>query len=142
MAGVNKAIVVGNLGGKPEIRHTNKGETVANLNVATSEKWRDRKSNEDIEKTEWHRVAIFGNSAKFAEQYLDKGSKVYIEGKLQTTKWQDKTGADRYTTEIVVAGYGGILQSLDKRQATTESSNNFPYDSTLMDKGADDIPWD
>tara|TARA_R110002012_G_scaffold318471_1_gene536967 strand:+ start:6357 stop:6746 length:390 start_codon:yes stop_codon:yes gene_type:complete len=120
MAGINKAIVIGNLGQDPEVRNTKSGETVCNLNIATSERWRDRNSNEPIEKTEWHRVSVFGKSAVFASEYLMKGSKVYIEGKLQTRKWQDQSGADRYTTEIVVAGYGGILQALDKKNGSNQ----------------------
>jgi single-strand DNA-binding protein len=104
MAGsVNKVIIVGNLGADPEVKRMGSGEPVVNLSIATSENWRDKQSGERREKTEWHRVVIFNeNLAKVAEQYLKKGSKVYIEGQLQTRKWQDKTGADRYSTEIVV----------------------------------------
>jgi single-strand DNA-binding protein len=117
MAGsVNKVILVGNLGADPEVRRLGNGEPVVNLRIATSETWRDKQSGERREKTEWHSVVIFNeNLAKIAEQYLRKGSKVYLEGQLQTRKWQDKTGADRYTTEIVVQRYRGELTLLDGR---------------------------
>ncbi len=103
MAGsINKVILVGNLGADPEIRHTQDGRPIANLSIATSETWRDRNSGERREKTEWHRVVIFSEGlCKVVEQYLRKGSKVYLEGQLQTRKWQDQSGQDRYTTEIV-----------------------------------------
>jgi single-strand DNA-binding protein len=116
MAGsVNKVILIGNLGRDPEIRHTQGGDPIAHLSLATSETWRDRTSGERRERTEWHRVVIFGAIAKTAEQYLRKGSKVYIEGKLQTRKWQDQNGQDRYTTEVVVQGFGGNMTMLDGR---------------------------
>lgn len=118
MAGsVNKVILVGNLGRDPEIRHTNDGMKIANLSIATSESWKDRNSGERRERTEWHRVVIFNeNLANVAEQYLKKGSKVYIEGQLQTRKWQDQSGQDKYTTEVVLQRYRGELQMLDSRQ--------------------------
>jgi single-strand DNA-binding protein len=117
MAGsVNKVILVGNLGADPEIRRLNSGDPVVNLRIATSESWRDKNSGERKEKTEWHSVVIFNdNLAKVAEQYLKKGAKVYIEGQLQTRKWQDQTGNDRYTTEIVLQKFRGELQMLDTR---------------------------
>lgn len=117
MAGsVNKVILVGNLGKDPEIRRLNSGDPVANFTLATSETWRDKNSGERKEKTEWHNVVIFNdNLAKVAEQYLKKGMKVYIEGALQTRKWQDKDGQDRYTTEIVLQKFRGELQMLDSR---------------------------
>ena len=116
MAGVNKVILVGNLGADPEVRRMNDGNPVVNLRIATSETWRDRNSGERREKTEWHRVVIFNeNLAKVAEQYLRKGSKVYIEGQIQTRKWQDNNGADRYSTEIVLNRFRGELQMLDSR---------------------------
>ncbi len=117
MAGsVNKVILVGNLGADPEIRRLNSGEPVANLRIATSESWRDRQSGERKDKTEWHSVVIFNeNLAKVAEQYLKKGAKVYIEGQLQTRKWTDQNGNDRYTTEIVLQKFRGELQMLDSR---------------------------
>jgi single-strand DNA-binding protein len=117
MAGsVNKVILIGNLGADPEVRRLGNGEPVVNLRIATSESWRDKQSGERREKTEWHTVVIFNeNIAKVAEQYLRKGSKVYIEGQLQTRKWQDKTGAERYTTEVVVQRYRGELTMLEGR---------------------------
>ena len=117
MAGsVNKVILVGNLGADPEVRRMGSGEPVVNLRIATSENWKDKQSGERKEKTEWHSVVIFNeNLAKVAEQYLKKGSKVYLEGQLQTRKWQDKTGADRYSTEIVLQRYRGEMTLLDGR---------------------------
>ena len=117
MAGsVNKVILVGNLGADPEIRSLNSGDRVANLRVATSETWRDRSSGERKEKTEWHRVVIFNdNLVKVAEQYLRKGSKVYIEGSLQTRKWQDQSGQEKFSTEVVLQKFRGELTMLDGR---------------------------
>lgn len=116
MAGVNKVILVGNLGADPEVRRLNDGNPVVNLRIATSETWRDRNSGERRERTEWHRVVIFNdNLAKVAEQYLRKGSKVYIEGQIQTRKWTDNSGQERFTTEIVLQRYRGELQMLDSR---------------------------
>ncbi|WP_422450203.1 MULTISPECIES: single-stranded DNA-binding protein [unclassified Endozoicomonas] len=114
--GVNKVILIGNLGNDPDVRFTPNGSAVANLSLATSESWKDRNTGQQQEKTEWHRVVIFGKLAEIAQQYLRKGSKVYIEGKLQTRKWQGQDGQDRYTTEIVVDGFSGQLQMLDGRQ--------------------------
>jgi single-strand DNA-binding protein len=115
MAGsVNKVILVGNLGADPEVRQTQDGRPIVNLRLATSENWRDKASGERREKTEWHRVVIFNeNLARVAEQYLKKGSKVYIEGQLQTRKWQDQSGQDRYSTEVVLQQYRGELTMLD-----------------------------
>ncbi|WRQ11976.1 single-stranded DNA-binding protein [Serratia phage vB_SlqS_ZDD2] len=107
--GVNKVIILGNIGQDPEIRYLNNGGAVANLTVATSEVWRDKASGEQKEKTEWHRVVIFGKAAEFIGEYAKKGGKVYVEGQLQTRKWQDQSGQDRYTTEIVV-NIGGSVQ--------------------------------
>ncbi|MBP0440927.1 single-stranded DNA-binding protein [Tianweitania sediminis] len=117
MAGsVNKVILVGNLGADPEVRRLNSGDAVVNLRIATSETWRDKNSGERKEKTEWHSVVIFNdNLAKVAEQYLKKGMKVYLEGALQTRKWQDKDGQDRYSTEVVLQKFRGELQMLDSR---------------------------
>lgn len=117
MAGsVNKVILIGNLGADPEIRRTQDGRPIANLNIATSETWRDRNSGERKEKTEWHRVVIFNEGlCKVAEQYLKKGAKVYIEGALQTRKWQDQNGQDRYSTEVVLQGFNSTLTMLDGR---------------------------
>lgn len=119
MAGINKAIIIGNLGNDVELRYSQDGRTIANLSVATSEVWTDKNSNAKNTKTEWHRIVIFGKLAEIANQYLHKGSKVYIEGKLQTRKWQDQKGIDRYSTEIVVSGFGGTLQMLDKLDDNT-----------------------
>ena len=115
MAGsVNKVILVGNLGDAPEIRDLNSGTRVANMSIATSESWRDKNTGERRQITEWHRVVIFNEKlVEFAEKYLIKGSKVYIEGQLQTRKWQDQSGNDRYTTEVVLKNFRGELQKLD-----------------------------
>jgi single-strand DNA-binding protein len=116
MAGVNKVIIVGNLGRDPEVRSFPNGGKVVNLRIATSETWRDKASGERKERTEWHSVAIFNEAlGKIAEQYLRKGSTVYIEGQLETRKWQDQSGADRYTTEIVLRQYRGELTLLGGR---------------------------
>jgi single-strand DNA-binding protein len=117
MAGsVNKVILVGNLGADPEIRRTQDGRPIANLRVATSETWRDKGSGERKERTEWHRVVIFNEGlCRVAEQYLKKGAKVYIEGQLQTRKWQDQSGQERYSTEVVLQGFNSVLTMLDGR---------------------------
>jgi single-strand DNA-binding protein len=117
MAGsVNKVILIGNLGADPEVRTFQNGGKVANLRIATSETWKDKNTGERREKTEWHTVAIFSEGlVRVAEQYLKKGSKVYIEGKLQTRKWQDQSGQDRYSTEVVLNGFDGTLTMLDGR---------------------------
>jgi single-strand DNA-binding protein len=116
MAGsVNKVILIGNLGADPEIRRTQDGRPIANLRLATSENWKDKATGERREKTEWHRVVIFNeNLCRVAEQYLKKGSKVYIEGALQTRKWQDQSGQDRYSTEVVLQNFRGELTLLDR----------------------------
>src|SRR5210317_219396 len=124
--GVNKVILVGNLGQKPEMRYTATQSAVANLSIATTESWKDKESGEMRDKTEWHRVVFFGKLAEIVEKYLDKGSSVYVEGKLQTRKWQDKNGADRWTTEIV----GNELTMLGSRsQNDTGMSNNNQTES-------------
>ncbi len=126
MAGsVNKVILVGNLGQDPEVRQTQDGRPVVNLSIATSESWRDKNSGERREKTEWHRVVIFGEGlCRVAENYLKKGSKVYIEGALQTRKWQDKNGQDRYSTEVVLQGFGGTLTMLDSRNSASSGTQD------------------
>ena len=118
MAGsVNKVILVGNLGADPEVRQTQDGRPIVNLRVATSDSWRDKATGEQREKTEWHRVVIFNEGlCRVAEQYLKKGSKVYLEGQLQTRKWQDQSGQDRYSTEVVLQGFNSTLTMLDGRQ--------------------------
>ena len=149
--GVNKVILVGNLGQKPEMRYTATQSAVANISIATTESWKDKESGEMRDKTEWHKVVYFGKLAEIVEKYLDKGSSVYIEGKLQTRKWQDKSGADRWTTEIV----GNELTMLGSRSSGSDSSmgsnsqmgssqseSSFPKDD---DSGTgltdDDIPF-
>ena len=121
MAGINKVILVGNLGAKPEIKYASNGNAISNLSVATSESWTDKNTGQKQERTEWHRVSLFGKVAEIAGQYLDKGSKVYVEGKLQTRKWQDQSGQDRYTTEVVISGFSGTLQMLDRRDDSNSS---------------------
>ena len=113
MAGINKVILIGNLGAKPELKYSSTSVAITNLSVATSESWTDKNTGQKQEKTEWHRVSVFGKLAEVIAKYCDKGSKVYVEGKLQTRKYQDKSGADRYTTEIVVSGFNGVIQTLD-----------------------------
>jgi len=116
MAGsVNKVILVGNLGFDPEVRRTQDGRPIVNLRLATSESWRDKATGERKEKTEWHRIVVFNeNACKFAEQYLKKGSKIYVEGQLQTRKWQDQQGQEKYTTEVVVQNFNSQLLALDR----------------------------
>ena len=109
--GVNKVILIGNLGRDPEVRYTASGSAIANVTIATSDSWKDRQTGEQQERTEWHRVVFFSRLAEIAAEYLKKGSKVYVEGRLQTRKWQDQQGQDRYTTEIV----GNEMQMLDSR---------------------------
>ena len=127
MAGsVNKVILIGNLGRDPEVRTMQSGDKVANFSVATSERWKDRNSGEMQERTEWHRVVIFGRTAEIAEQYLRKGSKVYIEGQLQTRKWEDnQTGQERYTTEVVIRPYRGEMTMLDSRRDGGGMSDSY-----------------
>ena len=124
MAGsVNKVILVGNLGRDPEVRNTQNGDPIVHLSLATSESWKDRNSGERRERTEWHRVVIFNeNLGRIAQQYLKKGSKVYIEGQLQTRKWQDQSGQDKYSTEVVLQRFRGELTMLDSR---ADSSGGF-----------------
>ena len=127
MAGsINKVILIGNLGADPEIRHTQDGRPIANMRIATSESWRDRNSGERREKTEWHNVVIFSEGlCKVVEQYLKKGSKVYLEGQLQTRKWQDRDGNDRYTTEVVLQNFNSTLVMLDGRQGGAGDSGGY-----------------
>jgi single-strand DNA-binding protein len=137
MAGsVNKVILVGNLGADPEIRRLQDGRPVANLRLATSESWKDKATGERKEKTEWHRVVIFNeNLCRFAEQYLKKGAKVYVEGALQTRKWQDQSGQERYSTEVVLQGFRGELTSLDRAGGAGSGGGGGDY-------GADDSGGD
>jgi single-strand DNA-binding protein len=144
MAGsVNKVILIGNLGADPEIRTLNSGDRVANLRLATSESWRDRQSGERRERTEWHRVVIFNdNLVKVVENYLKKGSKVYVEGALQTRKWTDNAGAEKFSTEVVLQKFRGELTMLDGRGADAErdeggSSGGYqPSGQRLQPQGA------
>jgi len=126
MAGsVNKVLIIGNLGQDPEIRSFSNGNKVANLRIATSETWKDKNTGERREKTEWHSVAIFQEGlVRIAEQYLKKGSKVYIEGQLQTRKWQDQSGVDKYSTEVVLQGFGGTLTMLDGQGGNQQQGGN------------------
>ena len=131
--GVNKVILVGNLGQKPEMRYTATQTAVANLSIATTESWKDKESGENRDKTEWHRVVFFGNLAEIAEKYLDKGSSVYIEGKIQTRKWQDKEGKDRWTTEVLgnqLTMLGSRNTSESPAQSNDSSSTPFPEDDS------------
>ena len=130
MAGsVNKVILIGNVGADPEIRRTQDGRPIANLRIATSEQWRDRNSGERREKTEWHNVVVFNEGlCKVVEQYVKKGAKLYIEGALQTRKWQDNTGNDRYTTEVVLQGFNSTLTMLDGRGEGGGRSQGGGYD--------------
>ncbi len=127
MAGsVNKVILIGNLGRDPEVRTFQNGGKVCNLRIATSETWKDKNTGERRERTEWHSVAIFNEGlVRIAEQYLRKGSKVYIEGQLQTRKWQDQSGADRYSTEVVLQGFNGSLTMLDGRGEGSGGGGNI-----------------
>ncbi|GBF27960.1 single-stranded DNA-binding protein [bacterium MnTg02] len=129
MAGsVNKVILIGNLGADPEVRHTQDGRPVCNLRVATSESWRDKSSGERRERTEWHRVVIFSEGlCRIAEQYLRKGSKVYLEGQLQTRKWEDQQGQERYSTEVVLQGFNSTLTMLDSRSSGAGDSSNDSF---------------
>jgi len=146
MAGsVNKVILVGNLGRDPDVRRTTSGEPIVNLSLATSESWRDKNSGERKERTEWHRVVIFNeNLAKVAEQYLRKGSKIYLEGQLATRKWTDKDGQEKYTTEVVLNRFRGELVMLDAKgeggAARTSGASEAPasFDRSELD---DEIPF-
>lgn len=128
-ASVNKVILVGSLGKDPEVRHTQAGKAIANLSVATSQSWKDQNTGERKEKTEWHKVVIFSEGlAKVAEQYLKKGARVYIEGQLQTRKWADQEGKERYSTEIVLQGFQSQLVMLDRanvNDTTTSTQKSF-----------------
>ena len=137
MAGLNKVMLIGNLGRDPEVRRTNAGLPVVNLRIATSESWRDKNTGERQERTEWHSVVIFNeNLAKVAEQYLKKGSKVYVEGQLSTRKWQDQTGQDRYSTEVVLNRFRGELTLLDRAGDNVGASNGEDFGrSSAMGSG-------
>ena len=137
MASLNKVTLIGHLGKEPEIRMAQNGSKIVQFSIATSEGWKDRQTGERREKTEWHRVVIFNaNLADIAERYLKKGSKVYIEGQLQTRKWQDQSGAERYATEVVIAQFGGTMILLDSREQDHQSHQN-----SNQDNFGDDIPF-
>ena len=125
--GINKVILVGNLGQDPEIRYMPNGNAVANFSVATSESWKDKQTGENRDRTEWHRVVVFGKLAEIAGEYVKKGTQVYLEGQLQTRKWQDQAGNDRYTTEVVINAVGGTLQILGSRSGDSfnDGSQNW-----------------
>ena len=132
---VNKVILIGHLGADPEIRRTQDGKPIANLRVATSDTWRDKNTGERKERTEWHRVVIFNETAaKFAEQYLKKGAKVYLEGSLQTRKWTDNDGNDKYSTEVVFQ-FNGALQSLDRSEGRQQSPDDYGTTRTRGSSG-------
>ena len=139
MAGsVNKVILIGNLGRDPEVRTFQNGGKVCNFSIATSETWKDRNSGERQERTNWHNIAIFNeNLAQIAEQYLRKGSKVYVEGQLETRKWQDQAGNDRYTTEVVLRNFRGELTLLDGRSENNNS--NFSETASIADGSSDKV---
>jgi len=139
--GVNKVIILGNLGNDPEIRSFPNGGAVANLTIATSESWRDKQTGEQREKTEWHRVAVFGKLAEIAGEYLRKGSQVYIEGALQTRKWQDQNGQDRYTTEVVVQGFNGVMQMIGARQGGQQQQQGGGYNQQPQQQQNQNAGW-
>ena len=156
MAGINKVILVGNLGAKPEIKYASNGNAISNLSVATSESWTDKNTGQKQERTEWHRVSLFGKLAEVAAQYTDKGSKVYVEGKLQTTKYTDNAGIEKYSTSIVVGGFNGVFQMLDRREgASPDGMQSTPHQGAqsapaqisptitpvAQDEFEDDIPF-
>ena len=141
MSGINKVILIGNLGAKPELKYSATNTAITNISVATSESWTDKNTGQKQEKTEWHRVSVFGKLAEVVSNYCDKGSKVYIEGKLQTRKYQDKAGADRYTTEIIVSGFNSVIQMLDSvnKNTTTDPDQVIPIEPVAADPEFDDI---
>jgi len=140
--GINKVIVLGNLGADPDARYMPNGNAVTNISVATTDSWKDKESGERQEKTEWHRVVFFGRLAEIASEYLKKGSQVYVEGRLQTRKWEDKEGNDRWTTEIVA----NEMQMLGERISSSSNSNNISTPKSnnsgfASDEIDDDIPF-
>lgn len=147
MTGVNKAIVIGHLGAAPDVRRTQSGAPVVSFNVATGEAWRDKATGERRERTDWHRIVIFAEPlCKLAEDYLRKGSKVYLEGKMQTRKWQGDDGKDRYTTEVVLTGFNARLVLLDKREGVPPADEGdfgqqAPGPTAQPNGDDDDIPF-
>jgi len=154
MNGINKVILIGNLGRPPELKQTKTGNTLANLALATSKRWTD-KAGAKQERTEWHNITVFGKLAEIVGQYCQQGSKLYIEGELETNKWQDKQGNDRYTTKIIVNGFGGAVQMLDSKDQTPQSitpavpqhpeavvqQEQAPITPVAKDDFEDDIPF-
>jgi len=142
---INKVILVGNLGRDPDIRFSSKGEAIANLALATSESWKDKEGNKQ-ERTEWHRVSVFGKLADVCQKYLRKGSKIFVEGKLQTRKW-DKNGVDQYTTEVVLSGWNSTLMMLDSKGEPVEPSESVEEEErpkiqpVAEEEFEDDIPF-
>ena len=144
--GVNRVILVGNLGQDPEIRYMPNGNAVANFSVATSETWKDKQTGENRDKTEWHRIVVFGKLAEIVGEYVKKGTQVYLEGQLQTRKWQDQAGNDRYTTEVVINAVGGTMQILGSRQNDGEQKQKAQSAQAQVQEAPptdfdDDIPW-
>lgn len=145
--GVNKVILIGNLGNDPDIRYTQGGAAVANISLATAESWRDKDSGEQQERTEWHRIVFFGRLAEIVGEYLKKGSQIYVEGRLQTRKWQDKEGKDRYTTEIVandmqmLGSRSSGSANYDQSPPKTEESSSSSKATATQDEFDDDIPF-
>lgn len=138
MRGINKAIIVGNLGNDPDTRYMPSGDAVTNFSVATSETWKDKQTGEQKERTEWHRVSMFGRLAEIAAEYLRKGSQVYIEGKLRTRKWQDKDGSDKYSTEIIA----DQMQMLGSRSQSTDQPQKRSPEPTSSGPSGDDFDDD
>ena len=132
---VNKVILLGNLGRDPDIRSMQSGSKMASFSIATSKKWKDRSTQEQKEKTSWHNIVVFGDGlVDIVEKYVKKGSKIYVEGELQTRKWQDKDGNDRYTTEVVIQGYNCNLTLLDSRNNTSNTVDNQGQDNSITDE--------
>ena len=142
MSGINKVILIGNLGSKPELKYSSSNVAITNLSVATSESWTDKNTGQKQEKTEWHRVSVFGKLAEVITKYCDKGSKVYVEGKLQTRKYQDKSGSDRYITEIVISGFNGVIQMLDSANNNSDLIEpTIPIDTSSAEAEVDKMPF-
>ncbi len=140
---INKVVLIGNLGRDPDIRFSSKGEAIANLALATSESWKDKDTGEKVEKVEWHRVVVFGKLADVCQKYLHKGSKIYVEGKLQTRKW-DKNGVDQYTTEVVLSGWNCTLMMLDSKGEPVEPKEEEErpkIQPVAEEEFEDDIPF-
>jgi len=144
MSGVNKVIIIGNLGNDPEVKYMSNGDAVANISIATSKSWKDKNTGEKQERTEWHRIVLYRRLGEIAGEYLTKGSKCYIEGELQTRSWEDKDGVKKYTTEIIANN----MQMLDKKSDSDNSTGaappipkKTPYNKDGVDQFNDDIPW-